>query len=110
MAGKLYDTKQTAGTCLYRNAMPCLLVALILLFPRIAIVLLYLFTNFFNGVFNNILWPLVGFILLPLTLIAYTYMVNTHHVVDTVFMVVMFVAVILDLGLLGGGEWRRRRV
>ena len=88
--------------------MPCLLVALVLLFPRVAILLLYLFTNFFTGVFNSILWPLIGFILLPITLLAYTYMMNSHHPVDTVFLVVMIIAVVLDLGLLGGGEYRRR--
>jgi hypothetical protein len=89
--------------------MPCLLIALILLFPRVAIVLLYFFTNFFTGVFNSILWPLVGFLILPLTLLAYTYFANTHHPTDVVFLVVMFLAVILDLGLLGHGEYRRRR-
>ena len=83
--------------------MPCLLVALVLLFPRIAIVLLYLFTTFFNGVFNSILIPLIGFIALPLTLLAYTFMANTHHPVDAVFLVVMIIAVVLDLGLLHRG-------
>ena len=87
--------------------MPCLLLVLILLFPRVAILLLYLFTNFFTGVFNSILWPLVGFLLLPLTLLAYTYFANTHHPTDAVVLIVMFLAVILDLGLLGHGARRR---
>lgn len=90
--------------------MPCLLVLLVVLFPRIAIVLLYLFTTFFNGVYTTLLWPLVGFIVLPLTLLAYTYMTKMHHVVDATFLIVMFIAVILDLGLLSGGEYRRRRI
>jgi hypothetical protein len=89
--------------------MPCILLVLILLFPRIAIVLLWFFTNFFVGVFNSILWPLVGFILLPLTLLAYTYLEKTHHPADVVYLVILFVAVVLDLGLLGHGEYRRRR-
>jgi hypothetical protein len=71
-------------------------------------VLLYLFTNFFAGVFNSILWPLVGFIALPLTLLAYTYMEKINHPHDIVFLIIMFVAVVLDLGLLGHGEYRRR--
>lgn len=89
--------------------MPCVLVFLILLFPRIAIVLLWLFTNFFTGMYNSILVPLIGFILLPLTLIAYTYLEKAHHPVDAVYLVILFVAVILDIGSLGHGEYRRRR-
>src|SRR5260370_7086737 len=81
--------------------MPCLLVALILLFPRVAIALLYLFTNFFSGVYDTILIPLVGFILLPLTLLAYTYLTKTHHEVDPAFLVIMILAVFLVLGLSG---------
>jgi hypothetical protein len=106
--GKPHDTKQCGRVRLYRDTMPCLLVALILLFPRIAIVLLYLFTNFFSGVYDNILLPLIGFIVLPITLVAYTYLAKAHHPMDTTAIVILFVAVILDLGLLGGGEWRRR--
>ena len=79
------------------------MVALILLFPRIAIALLYLFTNFFSGVYETILIPLFGFIFLPLTLLAYTYLAKTHHDVDPAFLVIMLLAVVVDLGLLGGG-------
>ncbi len=89
--------------------MPCLLVALILLFPRVAIALLYLFTNFFSGVYDTILIPLVGFILLPLTLLAYTYLTKTHHEVDPAFLVIMILAVVVDLGLIGGGYHSRQR-
>ena len=89
--------------------MPCLLVALILLFPRVAIALLYLFTNFFSGVYETILIPLVGFILLPLTLLAYTYLTKTHHDVDSAFLVIMILAVVVDLGLIGGGYHSRQR-
>ena len=88
--------------------MPCFLVALIVLFPRIAIALLYFFTTFFNGVYDNLIVPLVGFLVLPLTLIAYTYMAKTHHPVDTVFLVIMILAVVIDLGLIGGGYRSRR--
>ena len=89
--------------------MPCLLAILILAFPRVAIVLLYLFTNYFSKLFDGILIPLLGFLFLPLTLLAYAFMANAHQPHDTVFLVVMFVAVILDLGLIGGGHRLRQR-
>jgi hypothetical protein len=89
--------------------MPCVLLVLVVLFPRIAILLLYFFTTFFTGVYDTIIVPLLGFIFLPLTLLAYTYLTKTHQAVDSFFLIVMLVAIILDLGLVGGGEWRRRR-
>jgi hypothetical protein len=89
--------------------MPCLLAVLIVLFPRIAIVLLYLFTEFFRGVYDSVLIPLLGFIFLPLTLVAYTWLTKSAAAVDAFYLVVMLIAVVIDLGLIGGGEKVRRR-
>jgi len=77
--------------------MPCLLAA----FPRIAIILLYLLTNFFHGVYQSLLLPILGFLFLPLTLLVYTYLLQSHTPLGTVQFVILFVAVILDLGLIG---------
>jgi hypothetical protein len=88
--------------------MPCLLVVLSLLFPRIAILLLYFFTNFFNGVFNTVLVPLLGFLILPLTLLAYTWLTNIRQPVDAMYLVVMFLAVIVDLGMAETGRRHKR--
>lgn len=88
--------------------MPCLLLVLILSFPRVAIALLYLFTNFFRGVYDSALIPLLGFIFLPFTLLAYTYLTSVKQPTDAFYLVVMFIAVIADLGMTGGGIRRRR--
>jgi len=89
--------------------MPCLLALLAVAFPRIAIVLLWLFTNFFTGVYHNVVIPLLGFIFLPLTLIVYTYTQKTHGgAMGTQQLIFLFIAIILDLGLIGGGTYRRR--
>jgi len=91
--------------------MPCLLLILILAFPRVAIALLWFLTNFFSGVYHGILIPLLGFIFLPLTLLVYTYIVRNYPgPLSTQEFVVLFIAVILDLGLVGGGSFRRRSV
>ena len=42
--------------------MPCLLAILAVAFPRIAIILLWLFTNFFTGVYHGIIIPVLGFL------------------------------------------------
>jgi hypothetical protein len=89
--------------------MPCLFAILAIAFPRVAIVLLWLFTNFFTHVYQGILIPLIGFIFLPLTLIVYTYLLNTHAPIGTVQLVILFIAVIVDLGLVGG-SYRRRGI
>jgi hypothetical protein len=94
--------------------MPCLLAILAVAFPRIAIILLWLFTTFFTGLYNNLIIPILGFIFLPLTLIVYTYMVRMHPITQfgqltATELVILFVAVIIDLGLLGGGAAGRGR-
>ena len=89
--------------------MPCLLALLAVAFPRIAIVLLWLFTTFFTGVYHGFIIPILGFLFLPLTLIVYTYILRAYggHL-GTGELVCIFIAVILDLGLVGGGTFGRR--
>ena len=89
--------------------MPCLAALIIIAFPRIAILLLFFFSDFFRGVYDSLLIPVLGFIFLPLTLLVYTWLVKIHQPFDTFFFVVMAVAVIVDLGLVGGGHYSRRR-
>jgi hypothetical protein len=90
--------------------MPCLLGLLALAFPRVAIVLLWLFTSFFAGVYNNVILPVLGFLFLPLTLIVYTYFQKTHAgPLGTQQLIFLIVAVVIDLGLVGGGTFRGRR-
>ena len=52
--------------------MPLQLTILALLTPRIAIVLLWLFATWFDGLFTSPLWPILGFIFLPTSLLWYT--------------------------------------
>jgi hypothetical protein len=89
--------------------MPCLLALLAVAFPRVAIILLWLFTNFFTGLYHGIIIPILGFIFLPLTLIVYTYILRAYggHL-GTTQLVFLFIAVIVDLGLIGGGTFGRR--
>lgn len=89
--------------------MPCLFALLAVAFPRVAIILLWFFTNFFTGVYHGIIIPILGFIFLPLTLIAYTYIHRVYPGPLTAGeLVVLFIAVIIDLGLVSGGAWGRR--
>ncbi len=90
--------------------MPCLFALLAVAFPRIAIILLWLFTNFFSGVYQGVIIPVLGFVFLPLTLIVYTYLQKGHPgSLSAQGLILLFIAVIIDLGILGGGAWRRQR-
>jgi hypothetical protein len=56
--------------------MPCLGVLIALMAPRFLIVVLWLFTAWFKGIFSTALWPVLGFIFLPATLLWYTAVQN----------------------------------
>ena len=56
--------------------MPCLAVVLALLVPRFTIVMLWLLTSWFRGVFDGWLLPVAGFLLAPFTLLWYSAVQN----------------------------------
>ncbi|MGA2576706.1 MAG: hypothetical protein ABSH24_11860 [Bryobacteraceae bacterium] len=88
--------------------MPCLVVIVVLAFPRVALVLLWLLTTYLQRAYHGLLVPLIGFFFLPLTTLAYAWMVNNHRPIEGVNLIVLIVAVVIDLGGLGGGEYHRR--
>ena len=52
--------------------MPCFVALIALIAPRLTIALLFFFTTWFNGVVQDLLWLVLGFIFLPTTLLWYT--------------------------------------
>ena len=52
--------------------MPCLFVIFALATPRLVILCLYFLSTWFNGLFPTPLYPVLGFIFLPTTLLWYT--------------------------------------
>ncbi len=52
--------------------MPCLLAIFALITPRLVILLCWFFSTWFKGIFPSLLWPILGFIFLPTTLLWYT--------------------------------------
>ena len=88
--------------------MSCLVLVVFLAFPRIALVLLFLFSNYLQRAYHGLLLPLVGFLFLPLTTLAYAWMTNTRLPIAGINLVILVVAVVIDLGGLSGGEYHRR--
>ena len=89
--------------------MPCLLAILVLAFPRVVLALLFFLSNYLDRAYHGLLVPLLGFIFLPLTTLAYAWMVNSHLPLEGVNVIILIIAAVIDLGGLGGGEWHRRR-
>jgi len=89
--------------------MPCLVVLVVLAFPRLALVALWLFNNhYLHRAYHNMLVPLIGFFFLPLTTLAYAWMVNSGRHMEGGNLIIMIIAVIIDVGGWGGGEYHRR--
>ena len=89
--------------------MPCLVVILVLAFPRIVLACLFLLSNYLERAYHGILIPLIGFFFLPLTTLAYAWMINTHQDIAGINLIILIVSVVIDLGGLSGGEYHRRR-
>lgn len=89
--------------------MPCLLLLLVLAFPRVVMVLLFLFSNYLQRAIDNLIVLILGFLFLPLTTLAYAWLVNSHRpLTDGVNVIILIIAVLIDVGGLGGGAWHRR--
>ena len=88
--------------------MPCLLLILFVAFPRIALALLFFFSNYLTHAYHGFVLPLLGFLFLPLTTLAYAWMVNSGLPTTGVNLLILIIAVVIDVGGLSGGEYHRR--
>jgi len=89
--------------------MPCLLLLVILLFPRFILVCMWLFSDYLSRAYHGALIPLLGFFFLPLTTIVYAWEVNSGMPTTGVNLLWLLLAVLIDLGGLGGGAHRQSR-
>jgi hypothetical protein len=99
--------------------MPLLVGCLALIFPRIALFLVWFAGgNYLSRAYEHWILPLLGFFLLPLTTLVFAFVHNSlgpPGTVTTLEWVFVGLAALVDAGLLhrGGGDtrrWRRERV
>ena len=88
--------------------MPCLLLLLFLAFPRVVLVLMFFLSTYLERAYHGLLIPVLGFIFLPLTTLVYAWLVNSHLPIEGTNLIYLIIAVVVDMGGLGGGEWHRR--
>ncbi len=87
--------------------MPCCVLSIALFAPRLAIVLVVLFSDYLGTAYQSTLVPLLGFFLLPLTTLVYAWAIHTYGSVEGLALAAVVVAVLIDLGLLGGASRAR---
>jgi hypothetical protein len=91
------------------NLVGCLLLVVFLAFPRIALALLFLFSNYLVRAYHGLILPLLGFLFLPLTTLVYAWMANTRQPIAGINLLILIVTIVIDLGGLSGGKYHRRR-
>jgi hypothetical protein len=89
--------------------MPFVVGCLALMAPRFAIVIVVVFSDYIGRAYETVLWPFLGFLFLPLTTLAYAWAINSRGSVEGLQLVVLIIAVLLDLGVVGGSAARRKR-
>jgi hypothetical protein len=90
--------------------MPCFLLLVILLFPRVALVSMWIYSGYLQRAFHGgLALPVLGFIFLPLTTIVYAWELNSGMPTAGSNLLWLLIAVIIDLGALGGGAHRQSR-
>jgi hypothetical protein len=88
---------------------PLLIGCLALSTPRLALLLVVFFSNYIGRAYESPLWPFLGFFFMPLTTLAYAWAINSHGSVDGGYLVVVVLAVLIDLGIIGGSAKNRYR-
>jgi hypothetical protein len=89
--------------------MPVVVGCLALIAPRFAIVLVVLFSDYIGRAYDTLVWPFLGFLFMPLTTLAYAWAQNSGGSVEGFRLVVVVIAVLMDLGLVGGSAASRKR-
>jgi hypothetical protein len=89
--------------------MPCLVGCFALFAPRVVLALVWFFDReLFTTAYKTVIWPVLGFIFMPLTTLAYAWVVRRNGVIDGVWWAVVAIAALIDLGLIGKGATSRR--
>ena len=90
--------------------MPCLFAIFALATPRLLIVVLWFFTNWFRGLMDQLLWLVLGCIFLPTTLLWYTAVQHWFGGQWTLWPVVgLVVALAIDVSPASGRRARERQ-
>ena len=92
--------------------MRCLATLLALLTQRVALVLIWLFTDWLGRAYETALLPLLGFLFMPYTTLAYMAGMLADGSISGGWLVLVVVAALADLGFFSQRartHWKHRR-
>ena len=92
--------------------MGCIVVVIALIVPRVLMFFTLMLTDWFARSFETRLWPILGFLFMPYTTLAYmAAMLNNNHTLSGGWLALFIVAILIDAGHGGGSgiTYRRRR-
>jgi hypothetical protein len=82
--------------------MHCLIGCIALSTPRVAILLVVIFGDYIGRAYDTFVWPMLGFVFMPTTTLAYAWAINSRGSVEGLQLVVVVLAVLIDMGMIGG--------
>jgi hypothetical protein len=85
----------------------CLLAILTGFFPRLGLLIVWIFTNEVDQAYDTFILPLLGLIFLPLTTLVYALFYSPIGGVDGIEWFWVVLAFLLDIGALGAGARAR---
>ena len=88
--------------------MTCLMALMAMAFPRVAIFLVVIFSDYIGTAYQTTVWPLLGFFFMPVTTLAYAWAMHSSGSVAGGQLVVVVIAVLIDIGIIGGGATNPR--
>lgn len=77
--------------------------------PRVAMVLILVFKDWFSEAFDSALWPILGFVFMPYATLAYMAAQLNGGELKGGWMALFIVAILVDFGHWGGGSSAARR-
>jgi len=88
--------------------MGCFVLLFALISPRLALVATWLFSGVLERAYDGWLVPVLGFVLLPWTTLAWAWMYKSQGTVEGLEWFLVGLAALLDLSSLAGSGRRRR--
>jgi hypothetical protein len=85
----------------------CLFAILTGFFPRVGLIIVWIFTNEVDQAYDTWILPLLGLIFLPLTTLVYALFYSPIGGVDGIEWFWVVLAFLLDIGALGAGARSR---
>ena len=77
--------------------------------PRVAMVAILVLTDWFAKSFDTVLWPVLGFVFMPYTTLAYIAAMGRLGDLRGGWMALFIVAILVDAGQWSGGRFLSRR-